>query len=75
MSIYVPGQGWRKKAKCAEIPRTSFFPVGRATAKEALAACAVCVVREECLKYALENEIHYGIWGGKTESQRRRMVA
>jgi WhiB family redox-sensing transcriptional regulator len=73
--IFLPGESWRKKAKCATVPRTSFFPVGRSSSKEALAACAQCEVVEQCLKYALENNITHGIWGGKTESQRKRMVA
>lgn len=73
--IYIPGESWKKKAECATIPRISFFPVGRSSSKEALAACARCEVAEECLKYALENTITHGIWGGKTESQRKKMVA
>lgn len=73
--IFLPGESWRKKAECASVPRASFFPVGRSSTKLALAACARCEVVEECLKYALENNIVHGIWGGKTESQRKRMVA
>lgn len=73
--IYIRGEGWRKKAECADMPRTSFFPNGRRAQKEALEACARCRVKAECLAYALKNEISHGIWGGKTESERRKMVA
>lgn len=73
--LHISGESWRKKAKCADLPRVSFFPIGRQASKEALEACASCLVREKCLNYALENQITHGIWGGKTESERRRMVA
>jgi len=72
--IRITGENWRRMAKCATIPRTNnFFPVGRQSPKIALQACSTCAVRAKCLQYALENEIEHGIWGGKTESQRRRM--
>lgn len=73
--IFVSVEKWRKKAACADIPRTAFFPRGRSSTKEALAACARCEVVNECLKYALDNQISFGIWGGKTEAQRKKMVA
>lgn len=72
--IYLPGQGWRRKAKCATIPQSpDFFPVGRKAPVVALRACSGCEVKQECLSYALENEIAYGVWGGTTEGQRRKM--
>jgi WhiB family redox-sensing transcriptional regulator len=40
----------------------------------AVQACEVCPVRAVCLAYALERGMRYGIWGGLTERQRRRVV-
>lgn len=64
---------WRRKAECADMPPMNFFPVGRENVKHVLAVCQSCVVREECLKYALDNGIEHGIWGGLTESQRKKL--
>lgn len=72
--IHIPGEAWRRKARCATIPQTNdFFPIGRKSPKIALDACSICFVRKQCLQYALDNDIEHGIWGGKTESQRKRM--
>ena len=32
-----------------------------------------CVVREDCLEYALANGEKFGIWGGMSERERRRI--
>lgn len=67
---------WHTQAVChcldpyeAEI----FFPMPRdhAAIAEAKALCALCPVQRECLNYALENDLHEGIWGGLTEAERR----
>ena len=39
----------------------------------AKAFCAGCVVREDCLEYALRNGEKFGIWGGMSERERRRI--
>lgn len=41
---------------------------------QATAICAVCPVREMCLKYALENDIAFGAWGGTTQSVRHKFI-
>ncbi|TMK81786.1 MAG: WhiB family transcriptional regulator, partial [Actinobacteria bacterium] len=40
---------------------------------EALSICATCPVRAQCLDYAIRNRETYGIWGGTTPDQRRRI--
>lgn len=54
----------------------NFFPMkmGEIGIKEALAACEICPVQIDCLKYALDNRIQYGIWGGYTARGRRELA-
>ena len=65
---------WQEKAVCPSIDPHIFYPE---TAEEAAAAkrvCFSCDVREQCLRYALENDEWHGIWGGKTVSQRKSIL-
>jgi WhiB family redox-sensing transcriptional regulator len=48
-----------------------FFPDRGASTREAKAVCRGCVVREDCLEHALANAERFGIWGGKSERERR----
>ena len=50
-----------------------FFPERGASTREAKEVCRGCVVREECLEYALTNGEKFGIWGGMSERERRRI--
>ncbi len=67
------------RAKCKEIEDANiFFPESRAQERTSLPAirkmCDGCIERKECLDYALDNEIPYGIWAGFTPEQRKRML-
>jgi WhiB family redox-sensing transcriptional regulator len=70
-------QEWRRHAKCKGAPPAVFFPTegDPALASTAKAVCAKCKVRAECLEYALGNREEYGIWGGATTTERRKMLA
>lgn len=58
-------------AACRGMDAELFFPhLGENTAP-AKAVCAGCPVACDCLAYALENRDTYGIWGGKSERERR----
>jgi len=35
--------------------------------------CADCPVSEACLQYALEERVDHGVWGGKSERERKRL--
>jgi len=65
---------WAAKAECRGEDPTKFFPGTDDDPSVALAICARCPVRQECLDYAMEARERYGIWGGTTERQRRRIV-
>lgn len=36
--------------------------------------CASCPIKVTCLAEALDNQIEYGVWGGLTERERRRLL-
>ena len=44
-----------------------------ASTREAKEVCRGCVVREDCLEFALDNGEKFGIWGGMSERERRRL--
>jgi len=64
---------WRQQAACRDSDTNTFFPDSDAQAGPALAICATCPVRDACLEFALETNQPDGIWGGATETERRRM--
>ena len=50
-----------------------FFPDRGESLEPAKAVCAGCVVREECLEHALRVGERFGVWGGTSERERRRI--
>lgn len=66
-------ESWQLYANCLGVDPDLFFPERGASTKEAKAVCRACVVREDCLEYALENSEKFGIWGGLSERERRRL--
>lgn len=61
-------------ARCRVHEPEHFFVRGAAQSRRALRICSACPVREQCLRYAFENEVEFGIWGGMTERDRRRAM-
>jgi WhiB family transcriptional regulator, redox-sensing transcriptional regulator len=68
-----PPAMWQERAACFGIEPDTFFPVTEEEAGPALTYCGSCRIREECLAWALKNGERYGVWGGMTEQQRRRI--
>lgn len=64
---------WQERANCLGVDPELFFPPPDASTKEAKGTCRSCGVRPECLEYALRHGEKFGIWGGMTERERRRM--
>ena len=64
---------WVQRAACRGHPIARFFPKGGATVGAAKAVCAECVVRRECLDYALAEPQLQGVWGGTSEAERRAL--
>lgn len=66
---------WQERANCLNVDPDMFFPVRGVSTSEAKAVCRACAVREECLEYALATCQKFGIWGGMSERERRRLRA
>ena len=64
---------WQTKARCTEVDPEIFFPERGGSSKAARAVCSQCEVRLQCLEYALNNKEQFGIWGGTSERERRRL--
>jgi WhiB family redox-sensing transcriptional regulator len=67
---------WRLRAACLDADPELFFPEGTSglaleEAARAKLVCSGCPVRARCLDWALANGAAFGIWGGRTEQERR----
>lgn len=62
---------WQDFALCATVGGDAWFPEKGKGAKAAKAVCRQCFVRAECLEYALDHDERWGIWGAKSERERR----
>lgn len=65
---------WVALANCRGSDPEIFYPprfAGRNANVAAKAICAECLVVEECLEYGLVIGDKFGIYGGKTERERR----
>ncbi|MCL4433358.1 MAG: WhiB family transcriptional regulator [Actinobacteria bacterium] len=67
------GLSWKLRANCAGVDPDLFFPERGASTREAKAVCRGCIVREDCLEYAICHSEKFGIWGGLSERERRRI--
>ena len=76
-----PAGNWRNSANCLTSDPELFFPIGETRigspgyrqAELAKAVCARCVVVDDCLRFALETNESFGVWGGMTEGERRAL--
>lgn len=64
---------WQARALCAQTDPEAFFPEKGGSTREAKSVCSRCEVRAQCLEYALKNDERFGIWGGLSERERRRI--
>ncbi len=62
---------WHQRANCMGVDPDLFFPQRGGSTREAKEVCRGCVVREECLEYAISYGEKFGIWGGLSERERR----
>jgi len=64
---------WQADALCAQTDPEAFFPEKGGSTRDAKTICTTCEVRGECLEYALQNDERFGIWGGLSERERRKL--
>jgi WhiB family redox-sensing transcriptional regulator len=69
---------WRQHAACRSSSPDLFFPVGTVgpalgEIEAAKAVCARCAVQGPCLEFALVTNQEFGVWGGTSEEERRRL--
>ncbi|WP_292674563.1 MULTISPECIES: WhiB family transcriptional regulator [unclassified Microbacterium] len=64
---------WQADALCAQTDPEAFFPEKGGSTRDAKRICTTCDVRGECLEYALQNDERFGIWGGLSERERRKL--
>jgi WhiB family transcriptional regulator, redox-sensing transcriptional regulator len=71
-------RSWRDQAACRDVVRADYDPFFADTTAgqlEAIAICATCPVRDDCLTFAVRTGQQYGIWGGQPEQTIRRLIA
>jgi WhiB family transcriptional regulator, redox-sensing transcriptional regulator len=64
---------WQERALCSQTDPEAFFPEKGGSTREAKRICSRCEVKSECLEYALGHDERFGIWGGLSERERRRL--
>ena len=77
----LPGPwAWRHRAACRNADLQTFFGPEHERPKEralrerrAKAICEVCPVVGPCAAYAITHRELYGVWGGLSERERRRL--
>lgn len=65
---------WVDFARCRGMDPERFFGRNLSEAREAIQTCERCHVRQDCLEYAVSQNIEIGVWGGLTERQRRAYI-
>lgn len=64
---------WQVDANCKDVDPDIFFPDRGASTRKAKELCNACEVQEHCLEYAIVNAEKFGIWGGLSERERRKI--
>ena len=64
-------------APCQSVDPETFFPdpTNVVVIREAKSLCGKCnpETKNDCLTFAMTNKIHYGIWGGLTTDERKKL--
>lgn len=72
---------WRESGACFDSDSNAFIPFSLVMERQvqqvdytvAIRVCSECLVREECLDFAVTTKQDFGVWGGKTSKQRLQL--
>lgn len=64
---------WQEFALCAQTDPEIFTPDKGGSTRAAKAVCAACDVTAQCLAYALAHDERFGVWGGLSENDRKKL--
>jgi WhiB family redox-sensing transcriptional regulator len=64
---------WWTRAACRGKDADQWFPEKGGGTRAAKRICGTCPVQAECLADALERDERFGVWGGLSERERRRL--
>jgi hypothetical protein len=71
--VHISVPDWTKDARCTEVDFEIFHPEKGGSNTAAKKVCFSCEARTSCLEWALDTNEHFGILGGKTERERRKI--
>jgi WhiB family redox-sensing transcriptional regulator len=72
-ALAVDDLAWQDYSNCRGADADLFFPERGASTRKAKAICNACQVQAECLEFAIQQSEKFGIWGGLSERERRRI--
>lgn len=64
---------WQDFANCRGADPDLFFPERGASTRTAKSICRECAVQDQCLEFAIVSSEKFGIWGGMSERERRKI--
>jgi WhiB family redox-sensing transcriptional regulator len=72
-ALAVDDLSWQDYSNCRGADADLFFPERGASTRKAKSICGACQVQAECLEFAIANSEKFGIWGGLSERERRKI--
>ena len=72
-TLDAPDGDWTLEALCAQTDPDVFYPVKGGSTRDAKRICQRCPVIAACSQWALDHDERYGVWGGMSEWDRRRL--
>jgi WhiB family redox-sensing transcriptional regulator len=79
LDLYSSDRAWMEFAACTTADPEAWFPAKGSSTREAKQICngrkglRPCPVRSQCLEYALSHDDRFGVWGGKSDRERRKL--
>lgn len=73
MNVNTYIQPWMQDAVCARSDPEEFYPEVGGSNRRAKAMCATCPAMDLCLQWATDNDEQYGVFGGLSADERRRI--